>query len=264
MFSCSKDPVAWKTNNLNNNQIGIFGHGGMGIFSLLPMNSKESLSECLRLGADGTEMDVQMSKDGVLFLYHNSTLQEASSCSGNISELNASDVSCTYKSLVKKNIQLISFKDFFDTAPVSEKHIFTFECKLNGNTDSVFQKQFSKTLIEQINFYGLKEKSFIESTDINFLQMLKRTDSSAKLFLYTGSFEEGLKTAKEMKLFGLTFDMNKITAKQILIAHQSNVRVTLFNQQTPNENYKAFQMSPDFIQTDKLEHALKALNKNNK
>ena len=43
------------------------GHGGMGTHSLYPNNSLESLLKCVASGADGTDIDVQITKDSEVY-----------------------------------------------------------------------------------------------------------------------------------------------------------------------------------------------------
>src|SRR5215217_6535474 len=61
--SCSKDPALWKTSNLNGDSITVLGHGGMGNKSLYPIDSHRSIAAALEMGADGSEMDVQLTSD---------------------------------------------------------------------------------------------------------------------------------------------------------------------------------------------------------
>jgi hypothetical protein len=56
-------------------------------------------------------------------------------------------------------------------------------------------------------------------------------------------------------------DWKKVTAAEIEEAHRMNLHFTLFNTTTEEENLKAIGMSPDYIQTDKLEHLLKVFKK---
>ena len=76
LFSCRKDAPLWQTDNLNNNEIGSFGHAGMGLAFRYPINSYELFEPCFRIGAKGSEMDVQMTKDSVLVLFHNTKLED--------------------------------------------------------------------------------------------------------------------------------------------------------------------------------------------
>src|ERR1700741_3054428 len=85
LFSCKKDPPL---TNLNGDKIGCFGHAGMGSRSVYPANTLQSFEACLDKGADGTEMDIQVTKDGVLVIYHNDDLSSATACGGVVRDLN--------------------------------------------------------------------------------------------------------------------------------------------------------------------------------
>ena len=84
--------VPFDIQNLNNDEIQVLGHGGMGIHSLLPMNSALSVQYSLDLGAAGAEIDVQMSKDGVLVAFHDEDLSESTNSEGIIHNLNWSQI----------------------------------------------------------------------------------------------------------------------------------------------------------------------------
>src|SRR6201988_3254003 len=95
-LSCKKDI---SLNNLNGDKIGCFGHAGMGSRSIYPANTFESFQTCLGSGADGTEMDIQVTKDGVLVVFHNDNLSGITECGGVIRDLNWSEISsCRFSS----------------------------------------------------------------------------------------------------------------------------------------------------------------------
>ena len=54
----------------------------MGIAFKYPINSYESFEPCFRIGAEGSEMDVQMTKDSVLVLFHDAKLEDGTLCKG--------------------------------------------------------------------------------------------------------------------------------------------------------------------------------------
>jgi glycerophosphoryl diester phosphodiesterase len=260
LLSCKKDPPLWKTKNLNADTITVLGHGGMGIFSLYPMDSYESVHECLSMGADGSEMDLQMSSDSVLFLFHSDELSDGTKCSGKIFEKNSGELNCTYNSVVHPGIEIVTLDGLFQKIG-SNTNFFTFECKLNQRQDKDYLNAFANGLIKHIMKYDLIDRCTVESTDPDFLKLLASKKKELHLFLYTVDFDLGLYVAKEQQLYGLTFDMFKITKEQIRKAHENNVRIALFNQQTEDDNLDAIQMDPDFIQTDKLKHILKIFEK---
>ncbi|MEI6765313.1 MAG: glycerophosphodiester phosphodiesterase family protein [Bacteroidota bacterium] len=71
--------------NLNNNVIAVLGHRGSGISfgSTYPMNTLESIEAGIDImGADGMEIDAQLTKDKQLILYHGPELSEITSYGG--------------------------------------------------------------------------------------------------------------------------------------------------------------------------------------
>jgi glycerophosphoryl diester phosphodiesterase len=265
--SCSKDPAIFTLNNINDNNIGCFGHAGMGSLSIYPVNTFESLKSCLDRGADGTEMDIQVTKDSVLVIYHDDLLNENTSCSGIIKDLNWSDLNnCQMNSTLFKNLELISFDEFIQKIPNPYSHIFTLDCKsrINIEDNDAYFKLFARTLVNTINKYHLTQNIFIENPAASFLNYIKNIKSDAKLFFLAGDFEGGLKAVKKWNYYGLSMHTTKITAEQIKIAHSQNVRVTLYGVLSDKENYLAVEKSPDFIQTDNITYLLKIFGKYNK
>lgn len=258
LSACHKDPEIFGIHNLEGNKILAFGHGGMGIRSLLPIDSYESLSTALSLASDGTEMDLQLSKDSVLFLYHARDLEESTLCAGALNKKSSDEIDCEYKSIFHKGIKVSRLEYFLERLPADTTLILTFECKLD-QLDSDQWPTFINALENTIVKYRLRKRVFIESTFPEFLALLKERDSELKLFLYHNSFDYALNMADSLKIFGLTFNMNIVTAAQVQLAHARGLRVTLFNQQKDQENITAIQMNPDFMQTDRLDHLTKIL-----
>ncbi len=268
-LSCSKDPPLFKLDNLNNNEIGCFGHAGMGSRSLYPVNTFESLESCLNRGADGTEMDVQVTKDSVLVIYHNENLSAATSCSGRIKEMNWSEIQdCKMNSLLFKNLDVMSFDEFIQKIPNPKDYIFTWDCKLwiddfNADNNEYF-RFFARTLIRTMDAYDLGQNIFIENPVIGFLLIAKEMRPSLKLFYLAETYEGGLEQAVQWKFYGISMHHTKLTAEQIKTAHENNLHVTLFGVLSEKENYSAVEKSPDFMQTDNINYLLKIFGKYNK
>ena len=264
--SCSKDPAIFSLDNLNNNAIGCFGHAGMGSRSIYPVNSFESLESCLNRGADGTEMDVQVTKDSVLVIYHNQNLSAATSCSGRIKEMNWSEISeCKMNSNLFNTIDVISFDEFISKIPNPHTHTFTLDCKLwidDFNADnSAYFKFFARTLINTIDKHNLNQNVFIENPDIGFLLTAKEMRDDLKLFYLAENFEGGLEQTIKWGFYGISMHHTQLTAEQVKTAHNNNLRVTLFGVLSEKENYSAVEKSPDFMQTDDIVYLLKIFGK---
>lgn len=253
-----------KKDSLKNCKTLVFGHGGMGISSTYPMNSYESISKCLSLGADGTEIDVQITKDSVLVAFHDKFLEESTSFTGTINSYNWSDIeNAKYTKTPFLNYSLASLDHIFGNVPNIQDFIFTFDCKLyNSDNDSQeYQNIFVRAINKLIDKYNLDNNIFIESSDENFLKLLKKSGCSYKLFIYA-PFDEGLEIAKNNNLDGITISIKNITKQQIEEAHQNNLLIATWNTHSRKRNQNAILSNSDFIQTDMLRYLLNLLEKN--
>ncbi|MCC6372692.1 MAG: hypothetical protein IT236_16935 [Bacteroidia bacterium] len=261
LFSgCKKDPSVWNITNLNNNRIGVMGHGGSGTLYRYPMNSMQSLNEVLKLEVDGTEMDVELTKDNVLVLYHHLNLEDGTNLSGKIREKNWDEIkNCKYKLPLFNKAHLIRASDFFDQRTDLKKFIFTFDTKVQVGDDIDRQLGFADALWALIIKYELEENCFIESYNGSFLKIMETKSSKLKLFVHANDYKTALSMNSFVKLFGITMDREKITKKEIEEAHKNNLKVTLYNLDTENENLKGIAMNPDYMQSDKCDHLINAL-----
>jgi glycerophosphoryl diester phosphodiesterase len=260
LFSCAKEEFF--VSNLNNNKILVLGHGGMGIDQTYPMNTYESIVKCLNLGAAGTEIDVQMTKDSVLVAYHNEDLADKTNLKGIINDLNWSDIeNGYYTSTPYLNYSILSLDQLFSNIDNIQDYKFTFDCKLyTNNANSVdFQGSYINAIAKIIDKYNLQNNIYIESEDIAFLQRLQEKDENYKLFIYPSSFEVGLQIALDLNLYGITISTEDITKQQVEIAHSNNLYVALWNTHSKERNTEAVTKNPDIIQTDKVEHLVKLL-----
>ncbi len=225
------------------------------------MNSYQSLSKSVEFGTAGTEMDVQLTKDNVLVLFHHKKLEESTSAKGIIKNLNWNDLEgVKYKTPIFSKVNLIRADYFFDQITTNNS-LYAFDCKVEVDDSLEYLIRFSEALTNLISKYNLVEICFIESYNLQFLKLLYEKNNRLKLFVNCGSLTDGIYIAKEVPLYGLTINKNKITKDEISEAHKHNLRVALYNANTKQENLEAVEMSPDFIQTDDVEYLLNVLKK---
>ncbi|MBC7695960.1 MAG: hypothetical protein H7141_11005 [Burkholderiales bacterium] len=267
LASCTKDPATFTIDNLNNNEIGCFGHAGMGSLSIYPLNTFESFESCLNRGADGTEMDIQVTKDSVLIILHGQDLSANTSCSGLVKDMNWSDISdCKMKGRYYKDLDLISFDEFIQKIPNPQDIFITLDCKANyGNFDqSAYFKLFARTIVRTLEKHQLGPRIFIENLDVGFLVAIKDLKPDANLFLLTEDFDFGMEAVQKWGFWGLSMSNPAVTSEQIKEAHNKNIHVTLWGVRNDKENYSAVEKCPDFIQTDDIVYLLKIFGKNKK
>jgi glycerophosphoryl diester phosphodiesterase len=265
-FACQKE--IFVIENLSGNKIQVVGHAGMGFNHVLPKNSYEAFMKALNLGADGVEFDVQMTKDSVLVLYHDGDLSTMTNMKGKIHTYLWSELqNCRLKSTRSPFLaySLISLDDFFANVPNLHRYSYTFDNKINPEfNDSLSVRTYINThinaLIRLVEKYNLSENIFIESHNEYFLTTLKTLKPNYKLFIYPETtFEDGFRIAINLNLYGITIENNHITKEQVRLAHQNNIRITVFDATTNAENVDAIRKNPDIIQTNNLTHLLKML-----
>ncbi|MFH2095287.1 MAG: glycerophosphodiester phosphodiesterase family protein, partial [Bacteroidota bacterium] len=132
---CLKDADDFDIQNLNGNDIMILGHRGMGEMYKHPGNTYEGIIPVFGIGADGTEMDVQMTKDSVLVLFHDKDMKLTTTCEGAIYDYTWPEIGgCEYHCLVQ-NVYIITLDNLFSRIQDLRKYYFSFDCKLAENVE---------------------------------------------------------------------------------------------------------------------------------
>lgn len=242
--------------NLNGGQIISMGHGGMGIHSTYPLDSPASVLCCLHSGTDGSEMDVQLTRDSVLVAYHSADLAEGTDMSGPVWEHTWSEVSqARFQSVPYTDHHIMSIEDLFDHIDLGA-HAISFDIKLHaGSTpDAQYFATYINAICRFLDAHPAGEHLFFESQSPEFLALLKARRPDLRSFIYPPTFEDGLRIAREQGLFGISIDMHKTDATRIAEAHREGLWIILWNAESTSDNKEAIRMNPEVIQTDRPEN----------
>lgn len=260
MVYCRKPDNQGEIVNLNGNKIGILGHGGMGISHFYPMNSEESLNTCLELDVDGTELDIQLSKDGILVVFHDEDLSHSTDQKGKISEMEWSEIKkACYKNPPLSNHPVIGLDDFLSQVNNLSSVKLFLDCKIFSNDHSTFQIQrFNNALLNIIDKYGLINQVVVEQKEVSYIKDLKRRRSEIEVYHYT-TFENGISLSDELKTDGLIITYDLLDKSKVREAHQKGLKVCLVNARTQKRNIDGIESNVDFIQSDRLKHLIRVL-----
>jgi len=256
LFSCSKDD--YEIENLYN-KIFILGHGGMGVGkAAYPLDSYEGIQKALSMGADGSEFDIQITKDSVLVCFHDHNLEDATDGTGQIYSKNWDEI----KNSIYKGDPYITYKifnlDWMFLVTNDTIHKFTFDIKFTNPDQSAANRDiFQRALIRLIEKYNLSKNVTIESPSVDFLASFKQKKPWYNLFIYT-DFDAALKTAKDLKLKGITVKADEVSTDQVKEAHNAGIMVAVFS--TTHRNHdEVISKNVDIIQTDDLEDLIERL-----
>jgi len=261
MISCNTSNPTFDIQNLNSNKIDVLGHRGMSKNHKYPGNTFESISTALNLGANGTEIDVQVTKDSVLVIYHNRDLSSLSNCEGRIIDLCWTELDdCVYTSKDGSFYPVISVDNLFKKISQVQRYYFSFDLKLNyGDKDtSAYIQLFAYAINKVVNDHKMYNKVMIETGNQKLHQQLKADGVQVLQFITGKGVEDGIRIAKELDLYGIGIG-SAIKRKDIELAHSNGLRVMTWIPKTKHANVKAVRKNPDFIQTAKLDHMVHIL-----
>ena len=244
--SCDKKEN-YSIKNLNHNTLLILGHKGMGDHFQYPGNTMESIRPALDIGTDGCEIDIQITNDSVLVLFHNEVLDNRTKCFGNIYSYSWKEIeNCRYNAL-QTNVKLICVDDLFSAIDNLDDYYFSFDCKLDA--DYVYDVRYRRIFLMAIKRisekYGMSGNIFIEG-DFHFLTLAKELGLENKGFLVGSTIDAAI----EYDIFGIgaTVETNPDTIKY---AHDNGIYVMMWGAKTDQGNKQALKLNPDILQTDK-------------
>jgi glycerophosphoryl diester phosphodiesterase len=235
--------------------VQIFGHAGMGMdigMSAFHDNSLEAVELALSLPTmDGVEVDVRMSKDGTLWLYHENKLEAHTDGVGCIFEKTDETLEkVRYKSLHREKLTRLD-----QIWPLlSPKHQLILDLKhWNECTAGYVDMQLFKEALYAIPL-EFRDQIVLDSSNPNWLAQISQ---DFKVVFSTVTFEEGLKQLEKVPaLSGLMMRSKDITAEQIAYLKTLGKESYLFEMRSSKKQRAALQKQPSAILADDPRGAL--------
>lgn len=143
-----------------------------------PENSLSAIESALTLGATVIEMDIQMTKDGVLVLHHDTSLLRMAGVPESVSDF-------TYDELMKLEIggrfdtaftgeKIPTLKEALDV--IKDRGEVLLDVKVNEKRDEV-----AKKILLELEESEMKAFSYIQSFDYGFLREIRKLDEEIRL-----------------------------------------------------------------------------------
>ncbi len=202
----------------------------------------------------GVECDVHETKDGVLVLIHDNTIDRTTNQSGSVSSL-------TYEELQKATINSGSNHTLYQGLTIPTLKDYLYICKIYGVRPVLHIKSLSSTgyqkVVDLLNEVGIKNRAIITG-GLNPMKKFKSIDSTLDIYWLCYMTDSNIETAK-----GLGINMNvpidsNVTQTRIEQAHAKGLRVGAYTV-TANDMERAkrlFNKGIDFVTTnmyDKIE-----------
>jgi glycerophosphoryl diester phosphodiesterase len=242
-------PAGTEVRNLENGSIITLGHGGMGTRSWRTLNTSSSFLKAMKTGAHGTELDVQLTADGMLIAFHDAFAGE-SQCPKVVSQHTMAELrGCLRELLTAEEVLALGWPD---------GSVFSLDVKLHGADNA--QVRLIGERIMSLKSGHPQFRILVESNSVEFIKALQMSGHQDGLYLYSNQPETALTICVSAGLEGVSIRNEAISAEQVSAFHAKGIRVMLWGVGTRWDNREAVLKAPDIIQSDRLGHLVKLVN----
>ncbi|MDE6789362.1 MAG: glycerophosphoryl diester phosphodiesterase membrane domain-containing protein, partial [Ruminococcus sp.] len=218
-----------------------------------PENTMYAFEYALESGADYIELDVQLTADEYVVVFHDEKLSRVTDGTGKISDY-------TYEELQKfsagskfrksdkfSDAKIPLLSDVFEI--IGNKILYNVEIKDKGNTSLTTQKTVA--LIEE---YGLEQSCYITSFSYNILKDVKKINPEIKTGLIANSAAV-TSFARLRNIDALSLNYIFVNSTIVNEAHRNGKRVFVWTVDGTNDIQKMISMGVDNIITNRPDKA---------
>ncbi|WP_059172150.1 glycerophosphodiester phosphodiesterase [Bacillus sp. FJAT-27445] len=232
----------------------IFAHRGSK--GTHPENTLEAFREAIRLGVDGIELDVHLSKDGELVIIHDETVDRTTNGSGNVRDMTVEEL----KSLDAGSWFGWEFQGA--TIPTLDEVLALLKgtgIRLNVEikSDVIPYKGIEKKVLEALARHSYKENAIISSFNHYSLKRVRELDAEVETaILFMEVLHEPWEYAKTIGAFGLHVHTPVAYTEMARTAADLGVPVRVFTVNKEKKMKELIEMGIETIMTDYPERAL--------
>lgn len=205
---------------------------------------------------DGIELDIQMSKNGTLWLDHNNQVLD---CEGNVvgcfQEMTDNEIIAYAE--CNDTIRYNTLESVFELmASDYPESIISLDIKGQyceiSNTKEVME-QMAKSVLDLVAKYNMENKVLVESSSLEFMSEFENQKSVGQCVItVSGDIDEGLANAKATNARGISlkYGLEEFNADVVSLIHNKGYGIMVWYINEPEDIAIAWNAQPDFIQTD--------------
>ncbi|SDM79834.1 glycerophosphoryl diester phosphodiesterase [Fictibacillus solisalsi] len=226
----------------------IYGHRGAS--KVCPENTMAAYIKALQLGAEGLEIDVHLTKDGIPVVIHDETVKRTTSGKGYVKNFSLAEIkqldAGSWFSPEFQNERIPTLEEFLQwirTTPL----LLNIELKNN----KVYYEDLEQKVYSLVNAYGMKERTIYSSFNHYSLVVLRSMDPSIDIApLYTSNLYEPWNYAKRLGAWSVHPPYKSLHPPILEELRHHNVSVRPFTVNQEKWLYYFFQFEVDAVITD--------------
>jgi glycerophosphoryl diester phosphodiesterase len=253
-------------------------HGHRGARALRPENTMPAFEYAISQGVDVLELDMGVTKDGVVVVSHDSVLKPPI-CSGprpeariyelTLAEVKQWDCGATRNPLFERQqtmpgARIPALDEVFGLA-AKGSFLFNIETKITPQEPDLAPPpaEFVRLVLAEIRKHHLESRVILQSFDFRTLHEMKRLAPEIKLSaLYEGSPRDFVSIAKEAGADIVSPDFHLVTPERVRAAHDAKIQVIPWTVNTPADWLRMLASQVDGIITDDPAALIKWLKQN--
>ena len=242
----------------------ILGHRGSGStsFSNYQENTYHSVKNAFNK-LHGAEIDVQCSKDGTIWLFHDAGLPEndlglfcvPGSSDEDLIEMANRDTLFTLTRL-EEIFELMTKMEKRPVLSLDVKGNFPNGCFDSDNAPRHYFDMMAQSLNTLLRKYNIHKYVMVETDYTSFLDKMLATEPLIECFLLGyDNFGERMEAAMSKSYHGISYNFNDpgLTKEDIITARQNGLKIQLWTIYNEEDFKRALSWGPDFIQTGNVE-----------
>ena len=225
-------------------KIEVIAHRGYS--SEFPENTMAAFKGACGLGVDYIELDVQLSKDGIPVLFHDTDMKRLTGEKGLIADY-------TYEELQAFEVGSWFHDGFAEeripTLQQALEYIATQECKVYLELKDCGQVPgFENSVVEVVHNTEMQDRVVYASFNYEYLKKIKELDYNSKILYNTTSDKKTMVQDYPAEFYGL--NLESATADLIAAIHEAGKMAFTWTVTTPEEMTNLIEMGIDGIVTN--------------
>ncbi len=204
---------------------------------------------------DGIELDIQLSKDGTLWLDHDNQVHD---CDGNVVGCfqEMTDVAINAAAECNGVVRYHTLESVFQVMVDKYPNAF-ISLDIKGQYCQIFvipsvMKTMARAVLDLVSKYNLVNRVLVESDSPAFLAELEHQSLVGQCVISLGDIDKGIANAKVTKsrAISLKYGVEEINVEVVKLIHNKGYGLVIWVVNEPDAIAAVWRSKPDFIQTD--------------
>lgn len=217
-------------------------------------NTQKAFDKALKIGVDGLECDLQLSREGVPILFHDRTLAKFKFFQKRVKQFSWNEIQTfpkqRYKSWTISGKQLMTYREFLKKYAKKQRLFIELKSRIGDRQDGTSKKLVDSLIKVHKEVFPPVDSSYFMSFDSDLMQYVKKKLSKYNLIQLV---EEPLQLKQNLLkgFFGVGLPVQKIDKELVDRCHRWGLNVLVYTCNGPIQLSRMKRAGVDVIVSDR-------------